>query len=260
MGFVRWLLWLFGNDGDDATSPVSSEEERWLEERWVWLESTFGTGVAREAPVVLPSPRYFPDRFDGSDGAKMQLLARVCEFMRVDPKTITVAFYSEDDWMEGQRGLGPRSASGTAGLYRNLGDSGHEIGLEAKQLADPEQMVATMAHELAHVHLIGGGRISPDDPDHEPLTDLLTVYLGLGVFTANAVVTQSTWEDGKSQGWSVGRTGYLSMPAFGYALALLARTRQESRPDWSRGLRLDVRSAFDRASRYLRKRERSQGD
>jgi hypothetical protein len=108
-----------------------------------------------------------------------------------------------------------------------------------------------MAHELGHVHLLGHGRLTPDAEDHEPLTDLLTVFLGLGVFTANAVIREQYWDAGGWAGWKMGRRGYLGMPVYGYALALFARTRGEDGSAWSGELRPDVRSAFRQAGRFL---------
>jgi hypothetical protein len=103
------------------------------------------------------------------------------------------------------------------------------------------------------VHLLGHGRISVDTEDHEPLTDLLTVFFGLGVFTANSVIRETSWHAGQLSGWSIGRRGYLGMPVYGYAFARFARARGEDGSDWSRELRPDVRSAFKQAMRFLEK-------
>ena len=48
------------------------------------------------------------------------------------------------------------------------------------------RLIATMSHELAHEYLIGQGRISGEEEDHEQLTDLLAVFLGFGVMLANS--------------------------------------------------------------------------
>ena len=84
-----------------------------------------------------------------------------------------------------------------AGKYR--------IWVEAGNLNDPLALVATLAHELGRVDLLGAGRVSPDTEDHEPLTDLLTVFFGLGVITANAVIRENYWSAGAFSGWSMGR-------------------------------------------------------
>jgi hypothetical protein len=112
-------------------------------------------------------------------------------------------------------------------------------------------MVGTMAHELGHVHLLGHRRIGDDVEDHEPLTDLLTVFFGLGVFTANSVIREKYWVEGQTSGWRMSRQGYLAMPMYGYAFARFARSRGEDGSAWTRELRLDVRSAFKKALRFL---------
>ena len=101
------------------------------------------------------------------------------------------------------------------------------IAIDSANLQDPQALVATLAHELCHVHLISDGRIDPDRPDHEPLTDLLTVFLGFGIFNANTAVQFKQFEDGVMQGWSSSRQGYLPEEAFGYALALYTWVRRE---------------------------------
>jgi hypothetical protein len=60
------------------------------------------------------------------------------------------------------------------------------IGIRDDQAARPVALVSTLAHELGHVLLLADGRISAQQQDHEPLTDLLTIFFGLGIFSANA--------------------------------------------------------------------------
>ena len=81
----------------------------------------------------------------------------------------------------------------------------------------------------------------------------LTVYLGLGVFTANFVIRERYWSAGPVSGWSMGRRGYLPMSVYGYALACFARERCEDNPDWARELRLDVRTAFNQTMKFFEK-------
>ena len=105
------------------------------------------------------------------------MLGRVCAYMGIDAATIDLILYEdstpsyEGHWRES-----------TAGLYQ-----AHEvkfrIWIEVSNLDDPLAMVTTMSHELGHVHLLGHGRVSEDAYDQEPLTDLLTVFLGLGFMT-----------------------------------------------------------------------------
>jgi hypothetical protein len=88
-------------------------------------------------------------------------------------------------------------------------------------------------------------------PDHEPMTDLLTVFLGLGVFTANSAGRFKQFQDDRSQGWSMQRMGYLPEEVFGYALARFTVERGEDKPEWLRHLSTNVRAYFKRSRAWL---------
>ena len=225
--------------------PVDAELRQWIDQRWAWLESQFGRERLSNEPVVLPRLEFFPDPFNGTAEDARRMLDRTCGYMDVDPATVELSLFQDrnpvhdGEWRHG-----------AAGLYHPDGDK-FRIWVEAANLNDPLAMIATMAHELGHVHLLGHGRISDEAEDHEPLTDLLTVYFGMGVFTANAVIREKYWDAGQWSGWSMGRRGYLGMPAFGYALARFARARDDDGAKWARELRLDVRSAFKQTMQCL---------
>ena len=62
---------------------------------------------------------------------------------------------------------------------------------------------------------------------------------------------ESSWFAGNVSGWSMSRRGYLGMIEYGYAFANFARDRGEDGSACSRELRRDVRTAFQRAMRFL---------
>jgi predicted Zn-dependent protease len=53
-------------------------------------------------------------------------------------------------------------------------------------MKDPMTLVAVIAHELGHVILLRRELVDREEADMEPVNDLLTVFLGFGIFTANA--------------------------------------------------------------------------
>ena len=225
--------------------PIDPTSRDWIDRRWKWLENEFGLDRLRCAPVVVPRPQYFPDRYRGTEEDAQRMLGRVCAYMGIDAATIDLILYEdstpsyEGHWRES-----------TAGLYQSH-EGRFRIWIEVSNLDDPLAMVATMSHELGHVHLLGHGRVSEDADDQEPLTDLLTVFLGLGVMTANSVIREHNWHEGNSSGWKMGRQGYLDMLQYGYALSLFARARGEDGGNFLNELRLDVRSSFRQAMRFL---------
>lgn len=236
--------WLF-----PARCPVTSDRQAWLERGLSWLGQELDAPRLLARPIVLPVPEFFPEPYDGTPEAAEKIFARVCQYMEVSRDRVVLGWYiNERDALP--RHFREGRSAGAAGLYWS-GPGPIGIELDETLLTDPTALVATMAHELGHVHLLADGRLSPDIPDHEPLTDLLTVLYGLGVFTANAVIRESQWSDGNVSGWSVGRQGYLTGPEYGYALALVARGRGEASPGWAVHLRPDVRSAVKAGLRFL---------
>src|SRR5262249_14673197 len=127
------------------------------------------------------------------------------------------------------------------------------IAIRSTQLKDPLALVATLAHELGHVILLGGRLLDPKSPDHEPLTDLLTVFLGLGIFTANCAGRFRQYQDEARQGWSMQRLGYLPEEVYGYALAKFAAERGEPKSEWVEHLSTNVRAYFKQSRNWLLK-------
>ncbi len=227
--------------------PVGPADKAWVEERMRWLAGTFGLPRLRSATVVLPTPEFFPEPYAGTEADGRALFARTCRYLGVDPAPLQLGFYTEDR----QPFLEDTSHhEGTAGLYEDVGWS-RRILLARGVLADPLTFVATAAHELGHLLL--GQAIGAHDADQEKLTDLATIYLGFGVFTANSRIRASASHSGLSESWSIRRLGYLSQPVVGYALALFAHVRGEDAPPWAGHLCADVRSPFRSGLRFLQK-------
>ncbi len=232
--------------------PVDAVEQAWIEKRMTWLTEQFGIERLRAVRVVLPISEFFPEPYDGKEAAIRTLLNRVCVYMQIPPERVDVQFYKQKP----DHLIDPDNP-GTAGVYAG-GEQKSRIGIEVSTLKDPISLIATMAHELAHVHLLGDKRISGQEDDHEPLTDLTTVFFGLGIFNANATVRFAQWTYGNWQGYGIRGSGYLTEEAFGYALAWFARARGETKPRWAKCLNTNVRSSFKQATRYF-KLEQSRG-
>jgi hypothetical protein len=231
--------------------PVGPNERAWIEGRFAWLSGQFGSARPRNAPVILPTPEFFPDPCHGLPTDLPPLFERVCGYLGLDSARFDLAVYSEANRPGLVDGAG-RPPGGTAGLYE--GGERPVVWIEESGLADPAALVATLIHEACHDLLLGAGRLRGDEPDHEFVTDLLTVYMGLGIITANATIREAYWRGGGWAGWSIGRQGYLTQPMYGYALALFARARGELHPKWLKHLRADVRVPCKQGIRYLNAR------
>jgi hypothetical protein len=177
------------------------------------------------------------------------LVDLVRAYLRIDPEEIAVVLYDRRT----PPGFPPGMTVGTgiAGHY-HVRDGRGVIAIGYEHVNDPRRVVAVAAHELCHHKLLYRGLARADEKDHEPLTDLATVFFGLGVFTANAAFRFSQGRGG----WQRQQLGYMNQPMFGYALAYTARMRGDEDPAWSRYLDGNPRGYFRQASRYLRQRPR----
>jgi hypothetical protein len=239
--------------------PVTEQQRQWVDEGFRRLEKMLGHRRMIDAAVVLPTAEHFPDPFDRTPAAAGKLFERVCAYMRVDRRSIELEIFADET--EQLREILPHwrdNSNRCAGLYINdQSEAGNHdekrmlVAVRSTQLRDPLSLVATVAHELGHVILLGGGLMSPNTPDHEPMTDLLTVFLGLGVFTANSAGRFTQFQDNRGQGWSMQRLGYLPEEVYGYALARFARERSEKKPAWMKHLSSNVRSDFKRSCDWL---------
>jgi hypothetical protein len=249
-------MWgLFGK----PTCPISAEMQEWVDARFWWLQQQFGIDAPYKARVILPTPEFFPDPYSGKSDDVQAMFNRVAGYMDLDPGLFELYFFNRTDraTMEGFMD-GP--LPGIAGLYHGpvteesatpLVRERRRIGLSATTLDDPMSVVAVLAHELGHEILLGQNRIARDTQDSEPLTDLITVFLGLGIFTANATIRDRGWRSGGWSGWRTSQLGYLDQSTFSYALAQFARVRGETNPAWMKHLRADVRALMKQSMRYL---------
>jgi len=232
--------------------PVDDDTKRWLENSFNWLIEELGTETLSSVDVVLPIEEYFPDPFSGTESDIRRMFERVCDYMDVDPKLIDLRFYVNEDGSRLHPLAGTERTGHALGTYQMRGGKYH-VRLETSQAANPHVMVATIAHELGHVILLGENRLPDDYEDHEPMTDLLTVFYGMGLFNANSVFTFEQWTNTQAQGWRAERRGYLTEEMFGYALALFAYARGEAKPEWASYLNVNVRSYFKNSLKYLAK-------
>ncbi|HUA99371.1 MAG TPA: hypothetical protein VMA34_13660 [Terracidiphilus sp.] len=234
--------------------PVTQEEQQWVDEGFHRLKRALGERRMRHCAVVLPTDEFFPDHWDGTEAALEVIFRRVCGYMGVARSRVELAVIPDASEVLEAVPLYSLSSTGPAGLH--FGETPDEkplIGISRSLLKDPSSLVATIAHELGHVILLDDGRMARDTEDIEPMTDLVTVYLGFGIFTANACRQFRQFQDDRYQGWSMQRLGYLPEVVYGYALARFARERGEETPAWTRHLSTNLKTYFRQSSAWLGK-------
>jgi len=221
----------------------------WIQDSLQWLLAEFG-GDALKGEVLLPGSVFPPGSFSGTEAGLRPLLQRLCTRVGVDIDAIQVDLSDDPDIPD----MGPRvpivsQFSGAAGHFQ--WDGGVPVvAVRRRQLRHPMALTGTLAPELAHVRLLTERRVDPARKDHEQLTDLATVFFGLGAFTANAAFDFSQGQ----AGWRTSRLGYLGEELPGYSLAYYAHLRGEKDPSWARELDANPRAYMRKGLRYLSQR------
>ena len=105
--------------------------------------------------------------------------------------------------------------------------------------------------------MLAGRSLLQDDRDAEWVADLLPLYLGLGIFTADAALREEVQAQGRHGRCTTHRHGCLSSCMIGYALALFAWVRNERSPEWSKFLSPEAADMLASGLRYLHATEDS---
>ena len=152
--------------------------------------------------------------------------------MDIEPKEVDLQLYSKAMEDQVRRSKMPEQIGHPQYAYKKQKGK-YSIRIEAAQASKAEGLVAAIAHELGHVILIGENRLDRARADHEEMADLLTVFYGIGVFTANSAVALAEARNTKYEGGPHLRDGYMTEEMYGYALALFVHARGESKPKWT---------------------------
>lgn len=238
----------------NTTEPSVNEKTReWIEYCFLWLINSFGKENIKSRKILTPDYNDFPILYNGQRQSAFDTLKIVAKQMEIDFDNIDLNIYKE-----GQEAIDTGSILGyrifmqnvkgqkyTNGLYFGQQENGkYLIGLEEKLLKDPIDIIASLAHELSHIKLLGEERIKGN---YEHLTDMTTIIFGLGIFNANVAFQTKSGYD--FRGWK--RSGYLSQMEWGYALALFSYLREEENPAWITFLSKNVKSDFERSMNFI---------
>ena len=138
--------------------PIDSETKEWIDSRVSWILNEFGDDRIRQCEVILPEHHFLQSYRSDEDESVRILFQRVCEFVRIDHNTVDLYYFQANERLDG--------GATALGLYQPDSDR-FAISIETSLLDRPQELVAVMAHELCHVHLLGHKRLTGNEYDHE---------------------------------------------------------------------------------------------
>jgi hypothetical protein len=205
---------------------IDADTAGWHADNFAWLLRHFGgQETLTQTTLVLPKPGFF--RFDGNrDHAFAQsLFEQVKTYCGMAEWDIDLIPDDNPIAELSARPLGmlePQPQKHNLGTF-SFSENRIQITYATTQLRQPDCLIATFAHELAHCLLATAREPLPcEDDEIEFLTDLAAVYLGFGVFLAN---TRFAFE-GSNEGWRFKGGGYLPEADLIFALGLFLRAKK----------------------------------
>jgi len=175
-----------------------------------WIIANFdGLEQLRKTSLVTPGKSFFP-------ASELTGHARAAELFEQIKMHVDMADWRCELQAQSERpphmlgdSLQKFETSPPIGTYSERRD-GDEIKsiitYDPAQLKTPENLVATLSHELAHLLMTSAKTEFPFDPElKEPATDGLAIMMGFGVFIANG----SSGFHRDDQSWGYHRSGYL---------------------------------------------------
>lgn len=230
--------------------PLDVKSRKYFEKNMLWLNQEFPKPEIKKRKIFIPSQIDFPINWSKSKDDAFEVLKIVSKNMDIEPNEIQLLFFDNDPkeinagnfvvFLENDK-----DSKEAAGMYLDKNKKGKfEIAIDESILDNPESIISTLAHELAHVKLLGQIKMEIND---EMLNDLVTVFFGFGIFNANSAFTFHQ----SSDSWGYQKIGYLNQNEWAYSLAILAFLRDEKNPEWKNYLNSTIQDYFNKSLKYL---------
>ncbi len=242
---------MFGWFNSKPRCAVPEKTRELLDDSFCWLIRRFGRERLLYQRVLTPTFSDFPVLEYGVPEAAGDIADIVCRQMEIDRETFVIGFFDEGPAKlnAGITDIYVDKTGGAAGYYTGRNSYGKlEVLVNKSELNEPVSLTGTIAHELGHAKLMGEGWYQGDEADNEIMTELITVYFGLGIFGANSAFTFGS----NVMSWSYRVKGYFKQETWAYALALYAWINEDEQPEWLKHLNKTVQGDFKRTMRWFK--------
>ena len=239
--------------------PVLDEESvQWLFELYHWsLKNFYADIFFRQTELIVPSNQFFPGSANNSTEMAQLIFDKVREYAGL--KHWPCRLIAEQSCST----QAPRIA--VSGALRDMSGTEPEFVLEEQRLTiaydplqvnNPEAIIASFAHTLAHYL----GSMAPDKPpgaeeNWPQATEVLAVFLGFGLMFSNSAFVYRNVACGSCQPQTVNRQAWLSQYDITYALAIFAVLKEIPPGQVTTHLKKSLRSFFKKAYKDVKKRQ-----
>jgi hypothetical protein len=229
---------------------VDPDTMEWMLDQAAWLlgSHAHAAGFAK-AGLVLPKPGFFVTDGETGHALALRLMQDVQHYAGVPDMKIALTADPRSGRFSAYGPVVVQPKSSAAGLYMPGGDE-IAISYDVEFLKQPGDLIAILAHELAHAVLDLGAAAEPAAREEalEMLTDFTSVFLGFGVFAAYFRSDTRVWSREAATEWQSLYENYMNFNEAAAATALFALVHEMDRDSVVRDVRDDLaiklRTAF----------------
>jgi hypothetical protein len=190
------------------------------------------------------------------------ILEKVCRYLEADPKNYRVNVFASNReseplppvhldhvwevWPERilYEGASKTDQGSAAAITFHVAES---------LVHDLETVIAVFSREICRSLLLEYRDLPPRTHEFEQTVEIMPMFFGLGIFSANGPLRESTVGGLSFQSGTMTRPGVFPARYIGYALALLCWLRNEPLPAWRSHLRKDAEITLRASLKYLEK-------
>ncbi|TDF38417.1 hypothetical protein EYS14_12110 [Alteromonadaceae bacterium M269] len=212
------------------SEPLISENDREFQiASFKWLLGNFGgDDFYKNTYLVLPTKEYFPSQVQSEDDVAIETFKAIKKHANMVDWPCSLKKQQGDvDAVVAPTIVVQNTPKSPLGTFQ-VGDKDEAvITYNPNLVGNPTQLVATLAHELAHYLTASGGEEPPGGWENwEFATDIAATFMGFGIFMANSAFNFTQFSNSDSQGWQSNRSGYLSESEHIYALAIFLQLKK----------------------------------
>ena len=198
----------------------------WLFDCYDWALQQFDAQVFRdEAVLVLPSDRFFPGRVDSAEGMANLIFDKVKAYAGVAHWPTRLVDARQGVSQSQARLVIAGALRGSLGVSPEMVEDDQRllVPYDPALINNPEAMIATLSHQLAHYLATLAKQPPPGGEENwGQVTEVLAVFLGFGLMFANSAFNVRIPRCGSCAPQPVDRQSFLSQYDTTYALAIFS--------------------------------------
>lgn len=231
---------------------------QWLFDVYAWALENFDAELFFEDSIlVIPSNRHFLGTASSVQEMAQIIFDNVREYAGLKhwPCRLTT-----DQTCLTQQAQLTIQGSSLRTMEGSIADSQNEaeslaILYDPRQVTNPEAIIASFSHTLAHYLGSMAQNLPPGGEDNWPhITEVLAVFMGFGLMFANSAFEYRNTTCGSCQPQKVQRQSFLLQYDITYALAIFAVLKEIPLKDVNPHVKKSLRSYFKRAYKDVQKR------